>query len=94
MPVVPRTRSIPGAVGISVLVGIFAAALSFFASLFLSLVVFLMIGLLRGSNQIDMTISYRLIALPVAIAALGVGFIWALVDQVRKRSRTGLRRAA
>jgi uncharacterized membrane protein YgaE (UPF0421/DUF939 family) len=57
-----------------------AAALAFFLSLFVSIVVLLVIGFFR---HVDMTVTYRLVALPIALATFPAALIASLWWQTR-----------
>lgn len=77
-------RSIPAALGISVAMAAVIGAISFFLSLFIAIIVFLIIGTVRGGAQsLDFSQTYRVIALPVGLAGIVVGFFWTLVHSLR-----------
>ncbi len=81
-------RSIPAAVGISFLIALVAGAMCFFVSLFFAIVVFLVLAAHRGGTQyVDFSETYRVIALPIGVSGLVVGFFWSLVDGLRRRAR-------
>lgn len=82
-----QRRSIPGAIGISLAISAVCGAMSFFVALFLSIVVFFVLGWHRGSAQsVDFGETYRVIALPFGIAGLVVAFFWTLVHSLRGRT--------
>ncbi len=83
-----QRRSVPATVGISFLIALVAGAMCFFMSLFFAIVVFLFLAAHRGGAQhVDFSETYRVIALPVGIGGLVVGFFWSLVDGLRRRAR-------
>ena len=57
------------------------------AGLFLGILGTVIFGLLRGHN-VDMTVAYRHIAIPIAIVAGTVALLGAIVLEVRARQRT------
>lgn len=73
-------------------VGIVAGALAFFISLFIAIVVLFIIGMFRqhapGQPPIDMAISYRYIAAPIAAATLPIATLASLWRQTRRLPRT------
>ena len=74
----------------AIVVAILGAALTFFFSLFCAIVVMLVSGLARNVRP-DMTVAYRLVAIPAAIIALPTLFAVSLLRQVRaRRQRTPL----
>lgn len=67
---------------ISLGMALLGAALAFFVSMFLAIIVLLFIGFFR---RVDMALAYRVIAVPVAAAALPIAFIGSLWWQSRQR---------
>ena len=63
-------------------IALVAAALAFFLSLFVAIVVLLAIGFFR---HVDMAVTYRLIALPIAVATFPTAMIASLWWQARPR---------
>ncbi len=91
VPKVPPRRSIPAAIGISFAMAAVIGAMSFFLTMFISIIVLLIVGTHRGSAQaVDFSQSYRVFALPVGLAGIVVGFFWTLVHSLRSRRRSGL----
>lgn len=86
-----RRRSIPAALGISVLLAAVAAAMSFFVALFFAIIIFLIRGWMHGNLQsVDFTETYRVVALPVGLAGLVGGFFWSMYDSLRSRPASQL----
>lgn len=70
----------------AVLTAIVGAALTFFAVLFLSVMVMLVFGIVHRSRP-DMRIAYRTIAIPAAIVALPAIFALSMWRQGRTSSK-------
>ena len=70
------------AVGVSLLV----SALSFFLALFLAIVTLFVVGLARNARP-DTTIAYRVVAAPVAIAAVPIAIAASLWWQLARDRR-------
>lgn len=77
----PRSR-VGQKLAVSAGMALVGAALAFFVSLFLAIVVLLFVGFFR---RVDMSLAYRMIALPVGAAALPIAFIVSLWWQSRRR---------
>ncbi len=80
-----------------VVIAVLTTLLSFVVSLFLSVIGIMLVNVSRGGG-IDVTIAYRRIAFPIAIAAFVIAFGVVLVLELRhlRRARGGAsnRRAA
>ena len=75
-------RKAAAAIGVSLL----ASALSFFVALFLSILTLFILGLARNARP-DMSMAYRVIALPVAIAVLPIAIAGSLWWQLARERR-------
>lgn len=81
-------RSIPAAIGISLLMSAVCGAAGFFIALFFAIVVFLVLATMRGgAGSVNFADTYRLVAMPAGFAGLFFGFVVTLVLSLRKRSR-------
>src|SRR5512142_509738 len=65
-----------------VIITLLVTLITFVVSLFLSIVGILITGMIRGGVA-DMSLAYRSIAFPIAIGAMIVGFVIALVTEIR-----------
>ena len=72
----------------SAAVAVLLGALSFFVSLLLSILTFLVAGMLMGRFKPDMTLAYRQVAPSVAVCVLAVGFVANIVWEFRSSTRT------
>src|SRR5512146_3090550 len=71
-----------------------ATLLAFCIGLFFGIVGVVLVKMIRGTPTMDMSIAYRQVALPIAVAVLAITFVAALVLEVRhfrrERTRAGL----
>jgi uncharacterized membrane protein len=65
-----------------ILITVLVTLICFVVSLFLSIVGILIAGMIRGGIA-DMTVAYRSIAFPIALGAMVIGFIVALVSEIK-----------
>ena len=72
----------------SALAAVLLGALAFFVSLLLSILTFLVAGMLMGRFQPDMTLAYRQVAPTVAVCVLAVAFVANVVWEFRSSDRT------
>jgi hypothetical protein len=84
MPQKPRWYAIPVRV---LLVTFIGTLISFAASLLLGILGIVVVTSLRHVNP-NMTVAYRLIALPAAVVAGGIIFVLALVMEIRHYRQT------
>jgi uncharacterized membrane protein len=80
----PRWYGIPARV---LLVTFLGTLISFAASLFLAIIGTVAISALRGMHP-DMRIAYRLIALPMALVAGSIIFVFSVIMEVRHYRQT------
>ena len=81
-PICTRAAQFRKADGSHQVVALVGAALTFFLALFVAIMVLLFVGFFR---HVDMTLAYRMIAVPVAAAALPIAFVASLWWQGRQR---------
>jgi hypothetical protein len=87
MPGGPFGR-VGGILARSATVAVLLGALSFFVSLLLSILTFLVVGMLMGRFKPDMTLAYRQVAPTVAVCVLVLGFVASMVWEFRSSTRT------
>lgn len=61
-----------------------ATLLAFCISLFFGIVGMVLTEMIRGAPTMDMSLAYRYVALPIALAVLVVTFFVALVSEIRR----------
>jgi uncharacterized BrkB/YihY/UPF0761 family membrane protein len=80
----PRWYGVPLRVGLVTFIG---TLLCFAVSLFLAIVGTVIVSALRGVHP-DMSVAYRLIALPMALVAGTIIFVLALIMEIRHYRQT------